>query len=153
SAVSSATAGLFAAARDRASVRSTQFTDSRCPSSQISFGRMANDEKSAAKWNHREDGVLMSGSSAHFLGCEVWTPSWTVCEREQNAPDVFLFLGNEDHGAGADVEVKRQFTSRCILAVACDLGDETRTGARRGALEIANALFAPLRAMCTRPWG
>src|SRR5262249_3356812 len=88
---------LMQVARDRPAVRSSQLGPGPGSPNQrsISFGRIGWNEQGHKKWTHSEDGQLASGEPAHFLTCEVWAPSWTVCQRELRAPDVYFAMRNE----------------------------------------------------------
>ena len=93
------------------------------------------------------DGQLVSGDQAYFLGTDVWAPSWTVCERERVAPDVFFSISNVSLPAGHTAK----FSSTCVLAVASDL--DLAAQARQGAEAIAITVQAVVRGTCVRPWG
>lgn len=79
--------GLMAQARGKAGVRSHQYNPKGKP---ISFGRLGWDEKSHAKWTH-----TAATTQARFMTVEAWAPTWTLCEKDDQAPDVFLALANE----------------------------------------------------------
>jgi hypothetical protein len=120
----------------------------------IAFGRITNDEKGAAKWTHEKDGWLQTGAQAHFLGSEVWAPSWSACVRNDLAPDVFLSIGNELTGPPPYYDPSGlRFSSHCVFAVASDLGDGVRLNARRAAITISQLLKSPLAVTDVRPWG
>lgn len=152
--ISEATASVFSAARDRPAVRSTQLGGAAPRMRSISFGRIAHDEKGAAKWTHERDGQLVSGDAAHFLGSEVWAPSWNACERDGKAPDVYLCISNEELSPASESgTAKLQFSSKCIFAIASDLGERVRHDSRLAAEALSNLLASPLSAVCIRPWG
>jgi hypothetical protein len=139
-------------ARDSAAVRSTQFSPGPGSPNQraISFGRTGWNKQGCKKWTHSEDGDLVSGGRAIFLTCEVWAPSWSICQREGLAPDVYFAVS----GASGDSPKPNNgfiFNSHCVMAVASDLGrtDEPR----RSAEAVATAVHAVFRARCVRPWG
>jgi hypothetical protein len=54
-----------------------------------------------------------------FLSLEVWAPAWTVCEREDRAPDVFLSVSNESLGGGNRQELR--FNPVIVFAVVSEL--------------------------------
>src|SRR3954463_10229562 len=85
---------LVAAARGPAAVRSCQLRRGAGTPNQsgISFGRIGWNEKGHRKWTHGP----ADGDAIEFVDAEVWAPSWTACQREDRAPDVFLRMRNED---------------------------------------------------------
>ena len=137
---------LIRVARDRAAVRSTQLRPgplvSRPKRDLVWSHRM--EQAGVKKWTHRENGRLLSGEEAEFVTCEVWAPSWSICEREGLSPDVYFAVRHEPGKQAV------KFNSVCLLAVACDL--EQIDGARKSAGSIASLLYAVLRAHCIRPW-
>jgi hypothetical protein len=151
--ISEATSSVFSAARDRPGIRSTQLGGVAPRMRSISFGRIAHDENGAAKWTHQKDGQLLSGGAAHFLSSEVWAPSWNACERDGKAPDVYLCITNEELSPSSGGAETLKFSSKCIFAVACDLGETVRRDGRRAAKVLSTLLASPLSAACVRPWG
>jgi hypothetical protein len=155
-AVSQALEPLIDAARDSPAIRSTQLRPGEgSPNKRgISFGRIGWDRRVPAKWTHSEDGTLLSGEPAHFLTCEVWAPSWTVCQRELRGPDVYFAISNESRPTGAGKEGSAAgFNSCCLLAVAGDLPGATSGKAAQAADALALLLDGRLWAHATRPWG
>jgi hypothetical protein len=147
---------LMEAARESPAIRSTQLRPGEGAANKraISFGRIAWDRRAFAKWTHREDGTLASGEPAQFLTCEVWAPSWTVCQRELQAPDVYFAMSNEPRPTGAGTGGGAEaFNSSCLLAVATDPPEAMSGSAARVADALALLLQAPLRAHTTRRWG
>ena len=147
---------LMDAARDRPAVRSTQLGPKPGSPNQrsLSFGRIGWNDQGAKKWAHSVDGQLVSGDQAHFLTSEVWAPSWTACERDLMAPDVYLAISNAaDFGAPSKPDSAAKFSSTCLLAFASDLNQQHAGQARKGAETIATVLQAVVRGHCVRPWG
>lgn len=142
---------IFAQARGKASVRSTQwdFESKR----HIGFGRLSLSDASSQKWLHSKDGSLLSGSSAHFMSCEAWAPSWTNCKREDQAPDVFFVIENAESPQQNSEAGKTVFKSTLMLATAVDLDSDFRSLTKATAIKIANFFEANLRAYQERPWG
>jgi hypothetical protein len=70
------------------------------------------------------------------------------------APDVYLCISNErlSPSSGA-VEENLHFSSVCLLAVACELGEHTREDGRRAATSLVALLASPLTASSKRSWG
>lgn len=151
--VSKATDPIFAPARDRPAVRSSQFQGVAPHVKEISFGRISHNPKGAAKWTHLEDGQLVSGGPATFLDTEIWAPSWNVCVRDRKAPDAYLCLGNRCAFASKALQGNLRFPAVCVFAFASDLGESvTREGHKAAAL-LSEALQSSLRFSMARPWG
>lgn len=89
--------------------------------------------------------------SRHFLSTEVWAPAWTVCEREDLAPDVFLSLANESFGGG--VRKGLLFNSVAILAVVSELAQRHATELDIAVSALQEATGAKLVGYKRRPWG
>jgi len=142
---------LVQAARDRPAVRSSQLGPKPGSSKlrSISFGRIGWNDRGARKWCHGRDGQLVSGDRAYFLATDAWAPSWTACEREREAPDVFFSITNVSLRPGDTAK----FSSTCVLAVASNLSPDSAGQARESADAIASTLQAVVRGYCVRPWG
>jgi hypothetical protein len=142
---------LIAKSRDRGAVRSTQFRPGNGSPNQraISFGRIGWNENGHRKWVHPETNAGDSQDGVEFLTAEVWAPSWTVCEKEQVAPEAFFGVRNES-SSGLEKLAFRQFV---ILAVAADQGDEFSWLGRKVATQISEQVAAVLRAYRRRTWG
>ena len=154
--ISKALDPLMQAARDRPAVRSSQLGPRPGSPNQrsISFGRIEWNEQGSRKWTHSDDGQLVSGKPAHFLTCEIWAPSWTVCERELQAPDIYFSTRNEgDLGSSSKQTNALSFNSTCIWAVAADTAEGIGKQSTRIAGALALILQAVLRAHSVRPWG
>lgn len=152
--ISAALDPLMQAARDRPAVRSVQLGPKPGSPNQrsISFGRIGWNDQGARKWCHSENGQLVSGGGAYFQASSVWAPSWTVCERENLAPDVFFSIDNPSpFSPKAGDAIK--FSSTCILAVASDLEPNCGEPARQSSVAISTTLQAVARGHCARPWG
>lgn len=79
----------------------------------------------------------------------MWAPSWTTCEKEHRAPDVYFAFRNEDGLGGKQLRFNPVF----ILAVAADRGVEITQLGRKSAGRVAQILQALVRVHCQRPWG
>lgn len=139
---------LVQKARDRAAVRSCQLrSETGSPNQRaISFGRIGWNAQGHKKWVH----ASVSGSpSIEFLNAEVWAPSWTTCEREGRAPDIYVCIRNPKSTPREHVS----FNPVLIVAVALDADDQIVSRARASAEALSTVLGAVLRARCCRPWG
>jgi hypothetical protein len=153
--VSKALDPLVRAARDRPAVRSAQLTPGPGSPNQraISFGRIGWGEDASMKWTHADDGRLVSGAPSQFCNCEVWAPSWTVCGRELQAPDVYFAMRNEADPPAAPARRKALcFNASCILAVASDVEAAVGEQLARSARGLALITQSVVRAHTVRPW-
>jgi hypothetical protein len=134
-------------ARDRAAVRSTQLSiGSGSPNQRaLSFGRIGWNAQGHKKWVH----AATTGDRAEFISTEVWAPSWTTCEREGRAPDVYLAVRNEQSVPGERVGFNPVF----IFALALDQDSQIVSRGRPSAEALATLLGSLLRVRCVRPWG
>ena len=147
---------LMETARERPTLRSSQLRlGAGSPNKRaFAFGRIGWDRKSDAKWTHSEDGILVSGEPADFLTSEVWAPSWSICQRELRAPDVYFGISKELLQTGVETGSEaNKFNSACLLAVALDSPANANGKAVSAAEALAVLLEAQLRAKTTRQWG
>ena len=112
----------------------------------IPFGRLGWDAKSHARWTHTAD-----TTGARFMSLEAWAPTWTVCEKDDLAPDLFISLFNEDYLNRAGKPLL--FGQRLVCAVATDLGQEAAATVRAALAQLAVKQQAPVFAHARRPWG
>lgn len=135
--------GLMAQARGKAGVRSHQYNPKGKP---IAFGRLGWDEKSHAKWTH-----TAATTQARFMTVEAWAPTWTLCEKDDQAPDVFLALANESLLGRAGKPL--QFGQRLVCAIATDMGPEAAATLRQALAQLAAQQDAVVFAHTRRQWG
>jgi hypothetical protein len=138
---------LVQRARGSTAVRSSQMRAGTGSPNQrgISFGRIGWNERGHQKWIHSSS----SNSGNEFISTEVWSPSWTSCEREGIAPDVYLAVRNEKSTPTEQVT----FNPICILAVATDADMQIISRVRSSAEAISDVLNYVLRVHCMRTWG
>jgi hypothetical protein len=139
---------LIKTARDKAAVRSTQVRcDAGSPNqSDIRFGRIGWNAAGHRKWVH---GDRSEGKSIEFVDVEVWAPSWTVCERESRAPDLFFKMKNEQSALGEVVT----FNPVLLLALAADQPENVRDTGLVAAAGLSDVCSALLRVRRRRNWG
>jgi hypothetical protein len=58
----------------------------------VAFGRIGWNSAGHIKWTHDSPASTGTSNDWNFLDAEVWAPSWTICEREYAAPDVFIHI-------------------------------------------------------------
>ena len=132
-----------AGTRGKASVRSHLYNPKGKP---LAFGRLGWDDKSHAKWTH-----TAATTEARFMSLEAWAPSWTTCENEDQAPDVFLALANEALLGQAGKPLR--FGQRLVCAIATDLGPEAAAAVHASLAQLARRQDAVVFARAQRQWG
>ncbi|WP_426070347.1 hypothetical protein [Janthinobacterium sp. DSP2-3-3] len=132
-----------AGTRGKTGVRSHQYNPKGKP---IAFGRLGWDDKSHAKWTHTAETV-----DARFMSLEAWAPSWTTCEKDDQAPDLFLALANESLLGRAGKPL--QFGQRLVCAIATDMGPDAAAALRQSLTQLAARQDAVVFARTRRPWG
>lgn len=135
--------GLMAQARGKAGVRSHQYNPRGKP---IPFGRLGWDDKSHAKWTHTP-----VTTEARFMSLEAWAPTWTTCEKDDLAPDLFLALANESLLGLAGKPL--QFSQRLVCAIATDMGCAAAATLRQSLAHLAAQQDAVVFAHTRRQWG
>ena len=111
----------------------------------ISFGRIGWNAQGAQGRVH----TPATGDRTEFISTEVWAPSWTTCEREGRAPDVYFAVRNEQSVPGGRVDFNPIF----IFALARDQDSQIVSRGRPSAEALATLLGSLLRVRCVRPWG
>ncbi|MBO9562580.1 MAG: hypothetical protein J7621_07395 [Niastella sp.] len=108
--------------------------------SEIKLGRLKWDEKSHDKWTTPDN------IENFFLNLELWTPIWTICQKRQSPPDIYITISNE-----RDFENKReiQFGYFIVVAVAKNLKIDSKP-ILKALSEKINARATVLK---TRKWG
>ncbi|MGK5039788.1 hypothetical protein ACQ4WQ_05565 [Janthinobacterium sp. GB1R12] len=135
--------GLVAQARGKAGVRSHQYNPKGKP---IPFGRLGWDATSHAKWTH-----TAATTQARFMSLEAWAPTWTTCEKDDQAPDVFLALANESLLGLAGKSL--QFGQRLVCAIATDMGADAAATLQAALAQLAAQQDAVVFARTRRQWG
>jgi hypothetical protein len=76
--------------RGKSGIRVTQLDSNQRG---IKFGRLSLTAESNEKWTHNSP--IVDSRNWLFLDVEIWSPIWTICERQKKAPDFFLSVFNE----------------------------------------------------------
>jgi len=86
--------------------------------SEMKLGHLKWDDKSHDKW------TIENSSEEYFEHFELWTPSRTICEKRQIAPDIFISLVNQ-----RDFENTRniEFGYFMVIAVAKNLNMDSKS--------------------------
>ena len=135
--------GLVAQARGKVGVRSHQYNPK---GKSIAFGRLGWNATSHAKWTHTAE-----TTEARFMSLEAWAPTWTVCEKDDQAPDVFLALANESLLGLAGKRL--QFSQRLVCAIAADMGPQAAATLQAALAQLAARQDAVVFARTHRQWG
>ena len=135
--------GIVAQARGKGAVRSHQYNPA---GKLIAFGRMGWDARGHAKWTHTQ-----ATTDARFMSLEAWAPTWTLCEKDDQAPDVFLALANESLLGRAGKPL--QFGQRLVCAIATDIGPDAAATLRQALAQLAAQQDAVVFAHTRRQWG
>ncbi len=86
--------------------------------SKIKLGRLKWDKKSHENWTEEIDG------NNHFENFELWTPIWTVCEKRDIPPDIFISISNQK---SFDISNKVQFNYFIVVAIAKNLNMDSKS--------------------------
>jgi hypothetical protein len=140
---------LIGAARGKPAVRSIQYLPDRAGT--VKFGRLGWKEADHQRWSHGSPANNAASMSWSFLNLEVWAPAWTVCVREDSAPDVFLSVANEALGGGygGGLLFNPVVVFAVVSALAVKLPSEV-TAAVSALHELTAARFVGYKG---RPWG
>src|SRR5262249_19118656 len=139
---------LMQAARGKAAVRSDQFLPNR--SGTVKFGRIGWKESDHQKWTHGSPKNKEDSKSWSFMSVEVWAPAWTVCERENRAPDVFLSVSDESL-LGCQRELA--FNPVVVLAVVAELAEREAALLSTAVSTLCQLTSPKLAGYRRRPWG
>lgn len=106
---------------------------------QIKLGRLRWDWKSHEKW------TLAKNADEYFQDLQLWTPIWTVCEKYDAPPEIFVSISNEN-----DFENKRQvqFGYFIVIAVAKNLKIDTENIIR----ELSEKINSKITIQKNRKW-
>lgn len=108
--------------------------------SEMKLGRLRWNFKSHQKW------TVQNNTDNYFLNFELWTPIWTVCEKIDSPPDIFITITNE-----RDFENTRdlQFGYFMVVAVAKNLKIDSKPILR----ELSEKINSKATILKTRRWG
>lgn len=108
--------------------------------SEIKLGRLKWDTKSHEKWTTQDC------ADNFFLNFQLWTPIWTVCEKRDSPPDIFITISNE-----RDFENKRniQFGYFIVIAIAKNL----KIDSKPILTELSDKINSKATILKTRKWG
>ncbi|MFM9965757.1 MAG: hypothetical protein ACKV2Q_31630 [Planctomycetaceae bacterium] len=135
-------------ARGPASVRTTQYLPGNKET--IRFGRIGWDEKGHKKWTHGSPTNASESANWSFFDLEVWAPSWTVCEKESDAPDVYLRITNDSYYLEKpDLAKPPCFV---LLTVRHEVADVIRDALNAAVMQLSNLLSPEISGSTCRSW-
>lgn len=134
---------IIHAARGKAGLRCDQFQADR---KSVKFGRIAWNDDGHKKWTHGSPRTR--AASWRFFSLQVWAPSWTICERDDLAPDVFIGIFNEGFH-----EPDSAFNPVILFAVSTALAKGIAAEMKQALTEMARLTKALLIGYRRRPWG
>lgn len=105
----------------------------------LKLGKLRWDKKSHEKWTVQNDNDIL------FQHFELWTPIWTMCEKNSSAPDIFITINNEE---GFNKNTDRQFNVFTVLAIATDL----EVDCNEVIVELSKKLHSKKTVVQTRKW-
>lgn len=108
--------------------------------SDVKLGRLKWDEKSHEKW------TIAKNIENYFLNFELWAPIWTVCEKKQLPPDIYITISNE---RDFDNKLDIKFGYFIVIAIAKDLKIDSKP-ILKNLSEVINSKVTILK---TRKWG
>jgi len=105
----------------------------------IKLGRLKWDEKSHEKW------TINNNLENYFLNFELWTPIWTICDKKQKSPDIYITISNE-----RDFENKRdiKFGYFIVVSIAKSLKFDSKPILR----ELSEKINSKVTILKTRRW-
>ena len=78
------------------------------------LGKLRWDKKSHEKW------TLKNVDKREFHHFELWTPLWTICEKNNTSPDIYISISDEK---GVNKKIPCQFDTFITIAIAEDVGN------------------------------
>jgi len=109
----------------------------------LSFGRMIWSEKNNIKWTSKYKKGENKVDQLEFFDAEFWCPSWTLCEKENKAPNIFMKVDSMENGL-----LKDYFDESLLIATKGEDGISQTI-----VEEIANSIDAKYLIMGHRQWG
>jgi len=81
----------------------------------LSFGRMVWSEKNNIKWTSKYKSGENKIENLEFSDTEFWAPSWTICDKENISPSIFIKVDTSENGL-----LKEYFDETILIAVKKD---------------------------------
>lgn len=106
----------------------------------IKLGRLKWDEKSHEKW------TTTNNTENYFLDFELWSPIWTICEKRQSPPEIYISISNE-----RDFENKRDIKFGYFIVVA--IAKSLKINSKPILKELSERINSKATILKTRRWG
>ena len=81
------------------------------------LGRLKWDKKSHEKW------TLKNNDKRTFLHFASWTPIWTICEKNNTPPDIYISIWNEYSKLPKEYQLEYQFNTFVTITIAENIGN------------------------------
>lgn len=108
--------------------------------SDIKLGRLKWDEKSHEKW------TTPDSMESHFVNFELWNPIWTICDKRQSPPDIYITISNE-----RDFEKERDIKFGYFIVIA--IGENLKIDSKPILKALSERINAKATILKTRKWG
>jgi hypothetical protein len=108
--------------------------------SDIKLGRLKWDEKSHENW------TVPNNTENYFLDFELWSPIWTICEKRQSPPEIYISISNE-----RDFENKRDIKFGYFIVVA--IAKSLKLDSKPIMKELSERINSKATILKTRRWG
>ena len=108
--------------------------------SEIKLGRLKWDDKSHDKW------TIENANEEYFQNFEIWSPIWTVCEKCNTPPEIFISISNERN---FDNSRNIQFGYFIVIAIAKSLNVDIKSIL----FELSKKVNAKATIIKKRRWG
>lgn len=108
--------------------------------SDIKLGRLQWNEKSHEKW------TVPNNTENYFLDFELWSPIWTICEKRQSPPEIYISISNE-----RDFENKRDIKFGYFIVVA--IAKSLKLDSKPIIKELSERINSKATILKTRKWG
>lgn len=108
--------------------------------SEVKLGRLKWDHKSHDKW------TTPNNTENYFQDFQLWTPIWTICEKRQSPPDIYITISNEN-----DFENKREIKFGYLIVVA--IAENLKIDSKPTLRELSEKINSKATILKTRKWG
>ena len=133
--------------RGKAAVRCNQYSSN--PWKKVPFGKLSWEEKSYLRWTHESPVNNDNSRDWGFLAVEAWSPSWTICVRENLPPEFYFSMKNPNFNNIRD----RKKSPFIVCAIPVLDNGNLLQELELTIINLVKTLPASLLAYKRRPWG
>lgn len=108
--------------------------------SDLKLGRLKWNEKSHEKW------TMSDNKENYFLDFELWSPIWTICEKRQCPPEIYISISNQ---RGFENKQHIEFGYFIVVAIAKSLKLDSRPILKK----LSERINSKATILKTRRWG